>query len=297
VLGVALALVAAAALAGSGASATTKSTTYLDERGEDPAGPDISSVVVSSEREGQLTHLTFRMSVPTNLALTNDMRLRIWLDADSDDTTGLSVLPGLDHFLLVDPWSYGLRTALLYHCRGTSCSPAVNSPFPVDFAYAEGAAVFRVDSRALDVKGVERLEFIAQVTTNVGFDPGTGRFDLANIRSDIAPADAEWSFDARVLRVAGFSTSPSVPRAGKEFRLRLSAVETATDTAVSNGAIACSLRIAGKPIAPRSRRFANGQAMCVFDVPSRARGKPYRSTIAVRVPGASVLRSLSETVR
>jgi hypothetical protein len=64
--------------------------------GRGPQGPDITSVVVST---GEDRRLTFMVSMPSRPTLTEDMRVRIWLDADDDRTTGLTVdgHTGLDH--------------------------------------------------------------------------------------------------------------------------------------------------------------------------------------------------------
>ena len=91
-------VVATAAL---GSPPTSK--TFRDAAGEDPAGPDITTVTVSSDGY----ELTFGVDIPTNRVVTPDFRLRIWLDVDDDRSTGISIEgeepSGLDHFLLVDP--------------------------------------------------------------------------------------------------------------------------------------------------------------------------------------------------
>jgi hypothetical protein len=58
--------------------------TFHDAVGEDPSGPDITSVVVSADANGGLS---FRVNVPNRPTLTQDLRMRIWLDADDDATS------------------------------------------------------------------------------------------------------------------------------------------------------------------------------------------------------------------
>ena len=122
VLGSALVLIAgfAAAASGSPNTPTTNGATFVDGRGEDPGSPDITTVLVSNDDTGRLT---FRVETPSHQALTEDMRIRIWL-SDADPTTGLSE-GGADYFILVDAYLLGLGRAALYQCDGMVCSPVL----------------------------------------------------------------------------------------------------------------------------------------------------------------------------
>ena len=121
-LGSALVLVAGFAPAASGSpnAPTTNGTTFVDGRGEDPGSPDITTVLVSNDDTGRLT---FRVETPSHQALTEDMRMRVWL-SDTDPTTGLSE-GGADYFVLVDAYLLGRSRAALYQCDGMVCSPVL----------------------------------------------------------------------------------------------------------------------------------------------------------------------------
>ena len=76
-----------------------KTARFLDATAEDPRGPDITSVVVSNTARGLLT---FRVVVPNRPTFTDDMRVAVWIDADSNKRTGLSAIgpvPGADYYL------------------------------------------------------------------------------------------------------------------------------------------------------------------------------------------------------
>jgi hypothetical protein len=122
VLGSALVLVAGFAppASSSPGAPTTNGTTFVDGRGEDPGSPDITTVLVSNDDTGRLT---FRVETPNHPALTEDMRIRVWL-SDTDPTTGLSE-GGADSFILVDAYLLGLGRAALYQCDGMVCSPVL----------------------------------------------------------------------------------------------------------------------------------------------------------------------------
>jgi hypothetical protein len=270
-----------------------RTTVFRDGLGENRAGPDITTVRVSSDGGGLVT---FRVGVPTNPVLTEDMRLRIWLDADDDRTTGLAVegLEGLDHFLLVDAWQLGFGAAGLYGCTGSTCSGGRRGPdSTLRFTYENGAT-FTIDAAELGLRRLERLGFSVVVTAGIRFDPVERKYDLTNATVDTAPDEGRlWTYDARLLRVTSFSATPAVPQAGKPFVLRMTAVRTDTGAALARGTVSCSTRIRGRPTRVRTRRFVGTHAVCGFDIPKHTRGQRFRSTIGVVRGGAQVTRSLS----
>jgi hypothetical protein len=305
VIRVALAACLFGLLAADGASGLERSsdaplpakTTFQDTRGEDPQGPDITTVVVST---GADLRLTFRVSIPSRPTLTEDMRVRIWLDADDDRTTGLAVddRTGLDHFLLVDRWELGLGVVGLFVCSDSTCSGGKDfaARASIDFSYEDGAT-FSLTPAALGINRLERVRFSVETMGGVAFDPAAHRYDFTNAHRDVAPDQgAFWTFESRPLVVRGFSPSPAVPRGGKQFSLRLSAIRTDTGAALSKGKVSCSFTTAGRKLKPRTGGFVGRRAVCVFVVPMGTKGQRFRSSISVRVGGNSIARSLSGTI-
>lgn len=308
-----VALSAAAAGGAAGDSGSTsgaaKTTTFRDAVGE--PGPDIETVVVSSDANGQLT---FRIDIPNHPLITDDLRIRIWLDADADVGTGLGQqgVRGADYFLLLDRWELGLGEVGFFTCSGSVCSGGKVLPSgsgtSLRFSYRDGAT-FTLNAAELGLGRMERVRFSIEAWTGIGFDPVARRYDFTNARPDFAPDGAGrwlgypdargadfWTYDARTMLVKSFSATPAKPRAGRPFTLRLVLVRADTGVTLTTGAVSCSTKVGGRALRPSSRGFVSGRATCAFAVPADVRGRVFQSTIAVRFAGATVTRSIAGKV-
>ncbi len=272
-----------------------KQTVFRDARAESPSGPDISLVTVSSDDD----ELTVRVDVPTHPTLTEDMRIRIWLDADDDRSTGLAVegREGFDHNLLVDRWELGYGAVGLFRCNGSTCSGGRADPSgSVRFEY-DRAATFSIDARELGLRRLERVALSVVVTAGVRFDPAARAYDLTSAVLDTAPEQgALWRHDAQLLRVTSFSATPATPRAGNQQRMRLGVIRTDTGAAPARANVSCAARVGGRRMPVRTSRLVGRHAVCGFDIPEGTSGRRFRSTIAVTVAGAVVARSVSGTI-
>lgn len=292
VLACLMAILATSSGLAAGAEPVTTTTVFRDSTGEDPAGPDITTVRVV----GNDTELTFRIAVPTNPTFTPGMRLILWLDADDDLNTGLTGvnLDGWDHVMYVDPISYGDDTPHLLSCVGgvNICGIPESRP---EYSYSSGATV-TLSRNSLGLSRIERVRFRVSVATGIRLDPATG-FDFTNAHFDLAPDEGDWTFDARPLSVADFRPTPTGPRAGKPFALTMRVVRADTGATLVSGKVACSLRVGGERVAVRASRFVGQRATCAFEVPAGTMGQRFRATIAVAARGSGVTRSLSGRVR
>jgi hypothetical protein len=289
------AMLAAAVSAGTAASASVDAArqaktavTYRDALGEDALAPDISSVVVAADAARELS---FRVNIPNRPTLTDDMRLRIWLDADDDLSTGLTVPDhlGVDYFILVDRWELGLGVARLFTCTESVCSGGSQ----VRASYAAGGS-FSVSAAELRIKRRQRLRFRVEASSGWAFDPAKG-YDFTNVHYDAAPDLGYWTFDMRPFVVKSFEATPRTPHAGARFVLRMSAIRTATGKA-ADGKVACVFRIAGARLRPSKSAFVAGRALCVFDIPLGAKMKKFRSSIAVSIGADRIQRSIAGTI-
>lgn len=297
---------------------SANSATFEDAVGEDPAGPDITTVSVSNDDAGELT---FRVALPSHPILTEDLRIRIWLDYDDDPATGLDGLRnGLDHFLLVNPGSLGVGEAGLFVCQpnydqsgqrvGSMCSGGRESAMRASlrFSYDKGA-VFSFDSEKLKrtepftIGSLKRFRFLVEVWSGIRYDPATRTWDFTNAHWDFAPTEKQfpsrdeyWVYESRPLLVKSFSATPATPRAGGSFALRLAAIRTDTGAALTSGTVSCSFKLAGQTLRPRSARFVGRRAVCVFAIPTSARGRRFRTAISVQSGGTRLTRSLSGRV-
>lgn len=280
----------------------TNNTTYEDGRGEDPLGPDITSVRVSNDDAGTIT---VRVDVPTHPTLTEDMRLRVWF-SDADPATGLSD-GGADAFVLADAYLLGLGRAALYTCRGSVCSPVWPdrpASTSLGFSYASGAR-FTFDAADLDIDTTlgtsTRLDFWLAVYSDVAYDPATG-FDLSHAHFEFAPAQGElWTYFVRIgpsrLVVKRFATGPSPAKAGQPFAATLSATRNDTGAAVTTGEVGCSAKVAGRNLRPRFRGFAARAAVCRYALPSAAHGATIRGSITLEFAGKTVSRTFARPIR
>lgn len=296
------ALLGAIVAAGTGLAAGTAPTAtntvvFRDGTGEEPAGPDITTIAVSSDGRW----LSFRVAIPTNPAVTEDIRIRIWLDLDDSLETGLvagGTKTGYDHFLILDPLEltlYGIPPATLWWCAGSTCDRRAAPTFSYD-----SGPWFTINTSLLDpalgLRRIERVRFYATVIAGIRWMPGAG-YDFTQARLDVAPDEGVWTFDARALRVATFRATPAEPRAGRPLTLALGVRRTDTGVALTSGAIACSFRVGGRRVLARSSRFTERTATCVFDVPADARGKRFAAGIAVSARDETVRRSLRGRIR
>ncbi|MFL5950094.1 MAG: hypothetical protein ACJ74M_00660 [Gaiellaceae bacterium] len=258
---------------------------YRDAVGEDALAPDISSIVVAARTDRELS---FRVNIPNRPTLTDDMRLRIWLDADDDLSTGLTVPDhlGVDYFILVDRWELGLGVARLFPCTESVCTggPQVHA------SYAAGGT-FSVSAAQLRIKRRQRLRFRIEVSSGWAFDPAKG-YDFTNVHSDAAPDLGYWTFDMRPLVVKSFNAAPRTPHAGARFVVRMSAIRTATGKAAA-GKVACVFTIADARLRPAKSAFVGGRAVCAFDIPATAKTKKFRSSIVISVGADRSQRSIA----
>ena len=151
--------------------------------------------------------------------------------------------------------------------------------------------------------------FWIEAWSGVAFDPITRRYDLTNARPDFAPDGAgrrlgypsaagedAWIHDSGSMLRAASPCSRRGRGPGKQFSLRLAAISTDTGAPVTSGTVACSMRIAGKPLRPTSSSFAGGSAVCTFSIPAGTERKDFTSTIVLRSQGETLPRTISGRV-
>lgn len=197
-----LAAAGAAAILGSAGSASpdariAKSVRFVDELREDLEAPDITAVTVSNTAVtwAPASVIAFRIEIANRPTLTEDMRVALWIDADDDPATGLSVagavLPGADYFV---NWDHKLRDgASLLSCRDAKCTTVAARSFR--FSYASGA---RFAIRADDLGDTRRFRFAARAYSGIAGSRTEG-LDFTGMRLDYAPAEGmSWRYGLRV---------------------------------------------------------------------------------------------------
>jgi hypothetical protein len=285
-----LAAVALAMLVTAAPAPAAGTAAFQDAVGENPSGVDVTSVLVSNDIAGLLT---FRINIPGRPAFTEDMRLWVWFDSDSNRATGLTQtdVPGSDYYILWD--RDGVR---LFRCGASLCSNA--TPQRTLGSSYRGGATLTINAAEIRAK---RLRFAVQATAGIRYDPATRRSDLSNATVDYAPErDRSWSYNVRLgpsrLLVKSVLTTPARPQAGKRLRVRLAVARDDTGALLSSGQVTCAARFGARLLRPTSQGFSGGRASCVFAIPASAAGQTLRGLVTVAFAGRRVTKSFARRI-
>jgi hypothetical protein len=277
------------AIAGS-TRAADNTQTYLDSTGEDPSAPDITSLVVSNDATGLIT---FKINISNRTSLTSDMELDVYLDTDSNPSTGDSQSFGAEDLLVLVQGSVGL-----YKWNGTDYLFA-SSQSSLVFSYDATGATIRI--KASDLGGTKAFNFLALAASGVTTD-ASGNPDYTNAHADFAPDQGHGTFNFKVLTrlqltVSTFQTTPASPKAGGTFSASLAVTENDTGAPIKSGSVACSATVAGKAVPLFTHLVTNGVATCMWRVPKSAKGKKLTGKVTVSLRGASTSKSFTVRVR
>lgn len=302
-LGVVAAVVAALAAqaAADGASAplgrasparsSANSATFQDSQGEDPQGPDITTVVASNNDAGLIT---FDVSIPNRPSLTEDMIIGVNVDADNNRATGDPETDGAD---------YGIELFMgqvnLFRWDGSNFSRRAGDPPQVSliFSYSRGV---KITISAAELGDTKRFNFGAIAISGIAVNRQTGDLDFTNARADFAPdlGHGLWNFEVKTapLRLVAKSFRAARAVAGRPYTVRLVAARSDTGAVLTSGQVRCAATISGRRLAARTHRFVSGAAVCGWQLPSSARGQTIRGSITVVFEGLTVRRSFATRV-
>jgi uncharacterized membrane protein len=272
--------------AASPAAAASNTATFTDSTGEDPQGPDITTIVVSNDDAGTIT---FRVNVPNRPQFdVNTMLMLMFVDTDSNQATG-------------DPQSFGADyaiqilggEALLFKWDGTTFSLAATQS---SLAYSwSGGATVKIN--ASDLGNARKINFDALVLTGLVIDPTTGAIDDTNAHADGAPTVGLYPYDVKVgkptLIVKKFTHKPASPKAGSSFSLLLTSARSDTKAVLQGGQVTCVGRAGSTKLVATVHRVSGGAAVCTFKIPKNAKGKTFRGTDTIVFEGLKASRSFS----
>jgi len=283
----------------SSTAAAANSVTYTDSTGEDPAAPDITTIVVSNNDAGILS---FRINIPNRPTLGQDMFMLIWIDSDNNVQTGSPAggndPPGADYAMEL------IRGEIsLYRWDGTGFTRSFGDPSAVtlSFSYTNGVTV---GIAASELGNTKLLKFIVLVVSGIAFDPVT---EEAYCPSSPCPSDAApgggvglYPFEVKLapttLQVKKFTPTPAKPVAGRTFALRLQAARSDTGALLQSGRVTCVGRIGKGALRAQSGRFVGREAVCTWKIPAGARGKNFRGSITIVFEGLKAARSYSRAI-
>jgi hypothetical protein len=271
-----------------GSQAKANSQTFTDSTGEDPAAPDITSIVVSNDNAGLIT---FKVNISNRPSMTSDMLVLLFLDTDQKATTGDTSSFGADYAVELDPGQVGL-----FKWNGSDYL-SVPSQASVTFSYdATGATIH---ASAADLGHVKAFNFVAVAFSGLTTD-STGGPDFSKAHADPAPDSGHGVFSYKVLTklslsVKAFTTGPKPAKAGKRFVASFAATESDTGGPVHAGSVACTATVGGKHLTAAAHRVANGIATCSWLLPRNAKGT-LRGSVSLTVQGTTVIRPFSVAV-
>jgi hypothetical protein len=271
------------------ARAKANSQTFTDSTGEDPAAPDITSVVISNDDSGMIT---FKINISNRPALTADMVLIMYLDTDQKATTGDPQSLGAEYLIGLVPGEVDLAK-----WNGTDYG-AAPSQSSLTYSYDATGATIHVSAAELGHTTGFNVGFdaVSGVTTDA-----SGNSDFSNAHDDFAPDIGHGFFSYPVLMkltlsVKAFTFGPKPAKAGKKFSASLGATESDTGGPVQAGTVSCSATVGGKHLTATAHRVANGIATCSWSVPRTAKGT-LKGTVSLTVKGTTVSRPFSVKVR
>ena len=287
----AVALGARAPQSATGPIATSSnSATFTDSTGEDPAGPDITTVVVSNDDAGTIT---FRVNIPNRPQFgTTDMLMLMFIDTDGNQSTG-------------DPQSFGADYAiqllggeiLLFKWDGTTFSLAATQS-TLSYSWSGGATV---KINASDLGNSRKISFDVLVLSGLVIDPMTGAIDDTNAHADVAPTVGLFPYEVKLtpptLVVKSFTHAPASPTSGKIFTLRLTAARSDTGAVLQGGQVACVGRVGSVRLVATVHRVAGSAATCAFRIPKTAKGKTFRGSDTIVFEGLKASRSFTGKIR
>jgi hypothetical protein len=270
--------------------AAANTITFNDSTGEDPAAPDITTLVVSNDDAGMLT---FRVNIPNRPALGQDILFELWVDSDNSTTTGSPDLAGVDYVMQL------VRGEInLFKWDGTDFTRRFGDPSAVTLSFSwEGGVTVRISANELG--NTKRFNFFSFVASGCVVDPVTSELDCTNAIADVAPGGGAglYGYEVKItpptLIVRRLSASPAKPRAGRPFTLRLVAARSDTGAAVQNGRVTCVGRAGTTRLRAQTARVTGGAAVCTWLIPKLATGKTFRGSVAVSFEGLRATRSFS----
>jgi hypothetical protein len=263
------------------------STTYQDSTGENPAAPDITTVVVSNNDAGVIS---FRINIPNRPTLAADVLVAVEVDSDNNSATGSP--DGTDYAIELFQGDVAL-----FKWDGTNFTRRAGDPPATSLIFAyQGGATLTISSAELG--NTKNLKFSAFVISGITVDPATGGLDFTNAVADSAPAVGAglYSYEVRTapttLVVRSFTTAPRRPAAGKQFSLRLQVARSDTGAVVQGGRVTCVGRV-GSARVRGTGRFVGRMGVCSYVLPAKAKGKTFRGSITIVFEGLRSTRSFS----
>jgi hypothetical protein len=288
---VAVPIFASGAFAKPGVPATVaaNSTTYNDSVGEDPAAPDISTIVASND---DAATISFKINIANRPQYAADIAIVMFLDSDANQATGDPESLGADYIIQLIQGEI-----LLFKWDGADFSISATQA-SLSYAWASGPTI-RVN--ASDLSNTRKLLFDVTAVSGLVFDSTTGAIDCTNCKRDFAPTIGFYQYNVvtekPTLVVRSLKPTPAKPVAGRPFTLKLVAARSDTGAVVQNGRVTCVGRVGSARLKAQVQRVQGGAATCTWTIPANAKGKAFRGSVTVSFEGLKAAQSYTGKVR
>jgi hypothetical protein len=261
---------------------------FVDPTGDSGEAPDISSVTVSHDDHGIVT---FALGITNRPQLLSTDFVQVFVNFDGSSSTGEH---GFDVAIQVQ-WPVN---KLFFYFGSTWVQIGETS---LRSSYADGQLT--ISAALFDLRVIGAFDFWVAAGADTG---GTGMEDLA--------PDGEGTFYSYAVKVPLFFEhldAPLAVKAGKAFTASMMLV---TD-GEAEGMVTCTATIGGNRVAGTARWLnllitspndpesfirkeigREGDALCSFKVPKKARGKLISATITATRSGVVVSRTFSARV-
>jgi hypothetical protein len=297
-LALAVALVAVPTVATGGTSApaapAVNSQTYTDSTGENPAAPDISTIVVSNDDAGMLN---FRINIPNRPTLGQDMYMVMFFDTDNNPATGSLEDGGAEYVMELFRGEIAL-----FRWDGANFTRRFGDPSAVTLSFAyQGGITIRISANELGA--TKAFRFFVIVLSGIVIDPVSGEPDFTNAVGDAAPGGGVGLYPYTVivapptLVVRNVKNTPARPIAGREFTMRMRATRSDTGAVVQNGRVTCVGRAGNARLRAVTARVVAGAATCTWRIPPLAKGKRFTGSITLVFEGLRATRGYSSRIR
>ena len=277
------------------ARATTNSVTFQDSTGEDALAPDITTVVVSNDDQG---NLTFVVNTPNRPTLTADMLFLLFLDTDANSATGDPDSLGADYAIELDGPLGGAAGAGLFRWNGSDFTSQGVPQSTLVFSYANGPTL---KVNASELGGTKRFGLGVFAVSGVALLP-SGDPDFTNVHIDLAPDAGHgfYTYDVMTtppsLVVKSFSTNPLKPRSGKAYSVVLVYARSDGAAPTGTGGVTCKATLGGRALRASASTLIGTRATCTWAIPKTAKGKTVRGTISVQSGGLKTSRPFAAKV-
>jgi hypothetical protein len=265
---------------------TGAAAAFPDATGDHDAAPDIGAVNVSDTRDGWI-----RFAITTTNFVTLPAESFVFIDFDRDNRA-ISGDGGAEVALTYTSGEFALQKRDLRRNRW------VDDVAPTRIRAQNSGNVLTIDIHRSELDDTPRFGF-AITTADVNSAA------QAVLAIDIAPDDRDgvpfWRYElankpALRLIVSPLLRTPSAPRAGRAFVVKLPVRRTDTSIGITRGKVLCSVLVGGAKLRAAGS-VKKGEARCAMSVPRSARGKRLSGSVKVTVAGKTASARFSHVVR